>query len=311
MVETTALMLSKWVTLDQRTKQHQFEQLIRYFVSPLMHVAQIRPYHYLFKDGRFETYQAFVNGIDFVFIPGIESFTTGLSQPSQRRLLQTLPTTKGLDTTDLVSKETVLIPPMLVAKTPIRWTQQVKGVLDIKTGLFYGDLFFQKRRQKDIQQTLDRLNPPKGIDPLTFELPKYWSTEVGAIQLLPTKDYYQFSVDRLDLDYQTLLTELSRQGMTLADSYTYLYLRNWQQQTYFPWGNTYQNQTKLVEQASYFGLNYLSQATDQEILLAQKAVGGTNFAPLDFSAYYQPSADLTQLKTRAYYRPIIDIVFPD
>lgn len=311
MVETTALMLPKWVTLDQAAKKHQFEQLIRYFVSPLMHVAQIRPYHYRFRDDRFETYQAFVNGIDFVFIPGCVAFTTGLDQPEQRRLLQSLPTTKNLASKAIVSKETVLIPPMLVAKTPIPFTQQVKGVLEIKTGLFYGDPFFQKRRQSDIQQALRRLMPPSGQDPLTFELPKHWTTEVGAVDLLPTQDYYRFSVTRTDPDYETLLTALSRQGLTLADGYTYLYLRTWQQQTYFPWGNTYQAKDTLVEPASYFGLDYLRHGTAQELLLGQKAVGGTTFAPLNFSAYYQPQADLTRLTTTAYYRPIIDIVFSD
>ncbi|MFD1671742.1 hypothetical protein ACFQ5M_06540 [Agrilactobacillus yilanensis] len=312
------LMLPQWLTLTDQQRRHQFEQLVRYFVSPLASVDQIRPYQYLFKNYQFESYQAFVNGIDFVFIPGISDFITGLDLPAKRRLIQQLPSAAKVADQRFVTRETVIIPPMLVAKNPINLTQQVKGVLNVLTGFFQGDLFFKKRRQQDIQKVLSALQRPKTADPLTFELPKFFETAMGQVRLLPNLADYQFSVNRLDLTGDTLLSELARQGFGLADRYSYLYLRTFKQQTYFPWGDTSQAATSAqLDGATYFGLNYVKAPTQAEFLLDQSLVGASadpieTQTGLSASPYYLGQTTLDQfVPDQVFYRPIINIVFPD
>lgn len=311
----TALMLPEWLALTDAKRRNQFEQLIRYFVSPLLQISEIRPYQYRFKNVQFKTYQAFVNGIDFVFIPGMPTFTTGLNKGEIRRVQESLSQQIGFDPEAVVSWETVRIPPMLVAKNPISLTQQVKGVLEIMTGQFYGDAFFKKRRQKDIDQVLRSLKRPKDMDPMSFDLPDHFETSVGKTRLLPDLSYYQFSLNRINLDYPTLITELSRQGMTLADRYAYLYLRTYQQQTFFPWGTTYLKDEATLDVENYFGLNYCAKPKQGEVLLDHQVVGAISTDVTDwanFSPYYQSGVVSDQLPAaEVYYRPVINIVFPD
>ncbi|GAF39886.1 hypothetical protein FC83_GL000326 [Agrilactobacillus composti DSM 18527 = JCM 14202] len=315
MASPNALQLPQWNQLTDADKRHQFQQLLRYFVSPLLPISQIRPYHYRFKGYQFNSYQAFIAGFDFVFIPGDAQVKLGLRPQRIHDLMATLPDDGDQVRRQLLTQQTLDMAPMLVVKTPVVLSQQPQGVIAIKTGEFFGDPLFAKRRQGDIQNTLMQLQQTTS-DPDTQQLPKQIINPWSISTLMADQAYYQVTTKRPDQTPEQLSQALSQQGMTLLDHWDYLYLRNTKYPQIFPWGNAYQTPTWPVALDTYFGLTY-PLGVNQAELLTQGLVGtsgqvsGSRQA-LSLSPYYlntQAAAEFTA--AQIFYRPMISIVLSD
>ncbi|MCH4171843.1 MAG: hypothetical protein LKF36_11515 [Lactobacillus sp.] len=315
MASTNALQLTQWEQLNDGQKRHQFQQLLRYFVSPLLPISQIRPYHYGFKGYQFNSYQALIAGFDFVFIPGDAQAKLGLSPQRIHDLMATLPEASQSISQQLLGQQTFDMAPMLVAKTPVALKRQPQGMIAIKTGEFFGDPLFAKRRQDDIQNTLGHLRQTT-TDPDTQQLPKQIVNAASISTLMADQRYYQVTTKRPEQTPDQLSQALSQQGMTLLDHWDYLYLRNTKYPSIFPWGNAYQVPTWPVAQETYFGLTY-PLALNQAELLTQGLVGTRSQASkvdqaLSLSPYYLNTLDLAQFNAdQIFYRPQIAIVLSD
>lgn len=305
-----ALLLETWRTLDETNKRHQFEQMLRYFVSPLTAIDEISPYQHSLGDYPFHSFQALIGGLNFIFVPGMAQWTTGLKRETARRMLRAV--SPAMPAAHFVPQSSVSIPPMLVSQTPIPIDQVVKGQLRLATGQFYGDAFFQKRRQKELTTLLDQARRAQNKEQ---PLPKTHSLSVGTATLLPDTAGYQLTVPRLQTDYNTLISDLHRGGMALADRNAYLYWRTLVNASPYPWGEDALAKPDQVVIESYFGLDFLDMQTQAELLSGDEVAGAGNVmstvsGQLDWSPYYKNGMQAQQiLPDHLFYRPIIPITF--
>ncbi|WP_416353104.1 hypothetical protein ACNAN0_08795 [Agrilactobacillus fermenti] len=302
-IEPAALMIEHWHKLTAKQQQYQFEQLLRYFVSPLLSIAKIEPEAHEFNGYHFQTWHAFISGIDFVLIPGVKQIQVGLDQAQLTQVRAKFKRQLSEIPLQPLSAQTVQVPPMLVAQEPILFDLEPRGVYVIADAQYYGDPFYQKRRAQDITQVQRVIHERTSLNPFTNQLPSDLETAVGRVELATSQDYYRFSLTRNMADFSTLQQTLTRQGMTLLDRAAYAYLRSYHNQVLVP----------ELGSANYFGLVF-PEKQQGEILQDETVVGGLTRSPelqtLAASWNFEYTPALAKLdKQQLYYRPVINIEF--
>ncbi|BDR58839.1 hypothetical protein [Xylocopilactobacillus apicola] len=74
MKELNALYLEVWPDLTEDEQKRNFQQIIRYFVSPLSEIQDLKPVERHFKNERFRVWEVVIDGLRYVFVPGKRDF---------------------------------------------------------------------------------------------------------------------------------------------------------------------------------------------------------------------------------------------
>ncbi|GEL37420.1 hypothetical protein FC12_GL002065 [Lacticaseibacillus paracasei subsp. tolerans DSM 20258] len=73
------LTLPTWNTLDEARQKFVFQQLTRYFLSPLLSVDDIRPLTVTFFGQTLHTFEAMIGGEWLRLVPGMPNVSLGFA----------------------------------------------------------------------------------------------------------------------------------------------------------------------------------------------------------------------------------------
>ena len=80
------LTLPTWNSLDEKRQRFIFQQLTRYFLSPLLTVDEIRPVTATFYGQTLHTFEAMIGGEWVRLIPGMAQVSLGFHAQQQEQL---------------------------------------------------------------------------------------------------------------------------------------------------------------------------------------------------------------------------------
>lgn len=283
-MEAPELSQQVWPTLDQKRQQFIFEQVARYFLSPLLSVDQIRPVSVAFYGQRFTTFEALIGGEWLRLVPGDGNAKLGVDfSAGQVAHLSALGVDLAAARAQLSSATTMTIAPMLVAVTPIPADQVVIGPVDVVTHQFFGDHFAFAKHKATVLALLDRYSdwPP------VIEAPDLVLTLAGDSR-------YQVRVKLT----QPLAKQLGRYGFRLPTKREQEYLLSDGGDGLFAWGNVANAPTYYWP--NRFGLTVKTGSAPE---LVQEPLTTRAQSTLGQSPFYQQ----TGRPTAATYRKVAAI----
>ena len=133
------LYLPTWREISDQRRQLIFEQVLRYFINPLWHVANIRPLQMQYRNQTLLTCQADLNGQTFVFVPG--NLRANLNG------------------------EEVAVSPFLIARTAVNANHYYLGELNVVNGETFGQMKLLREYQSEIDDYLLRTRQKASLNP--------------------------------------------------------------------------------------------------------------------------------------------------
>ncbi|WP_461214338.1 hypothetical protein [Lacticaseibacillus sp. GG6-2] len=273
----TELLLPEWSGLKPDRRRFIFEQLTRYFLSPLLSVDTLKPVSVDYFGQTLNTFDALIGGEWLRFIPGQQDVTLGVDPQASTvaGVLAKLPAGK------FSPKRTVMIPPMLVARQTVPVQEEVIGQINLLTQVFKGNHFAYVPYKPTV---LSLLRPQvTSVDPTAQPT---WAPVLSSGQVIlrqASAHHYQVRL-RHDWDAKALQKALGGFGFTLANEDQYEYLQGGGLPQLFPWGN------QLLEPLpaylpNRFGLTISTKETRPELLLT--APDKRDESPLSWAPAYR------------------------
>ncbi len=226
----TELLLPEWSGLKPDRRRFIFEQLTRYFLSPLLAVDALKPVSVDYFGQTLNTFDALIGGEWLRFIPGQREVALGVD----RQAPAVAPVLAQLPAGELSSERTVTVAPMLVARQTVAVQEEVIGQINLLTQVFKGNHFAYVPYKPTV---LALLRPQvNSVDPTAQPT---WAPVLTSGQVVlrqASAHHYQVRL-RHDWDAQTLQKALGGFGFTLADEDQYEYLQGGGLRQLFPWGN--------------------------------------------------------------------------
>ena len=153
------LTLPTWNSLDEKRQRFIFQQLTRYFLSPLLTVDEIRPVTATFYGQTLHTFEAMIGGEWVRLIPGMAQVSLGFHAQQQEQLASYLQQS-GLTVTDLTQalspQREVAMPPMLVATKATPANEEILGRISLTTRIFKGNHMRYAAIRAQVLHLLDR-----------------------------------------------------------------------------------------------------------------------------------------------------------
>lgn len=233
----TELLFAGWRELSPQRQRFVFEQVTRYFLSPLLTIDAIRPVSTAYFGQVFQTFDALIGGEWLRFIPGQNAVTLGVARPfsaAVKEVLTHLDVPSRVATAILAPEQVVDIPPMLVARQSLPLGWQAIGQINLTTQVFRGNHFAYVPYKPTVLQLLQpRVTGVAPSDTPTWP-PVLTSGDVTL--RLSSTHHYQVLL-RQPVDHDNLLKTLGGFGYTLPDHAQYQYLLGGASQSLFTWGN--------------------------------------------------------------------------
>lgn len=231
------LTLPTWNSLDEKRQRFIFQQLTRYFLSPLLTVDEIRPVTATFYGQTLHTFEAMIGGEWVRLIPGMAQVSLGFHAQQQEQLASYLQQS-GLTITDLTQalspQREVAMPPMLVATKATPANEEILGRISLTTRIFKGNHMRYAAIRAQVLHLLDRQG---SLDPFAQS---GWAASLtsGNIKLrLASAHHYQVSIVK-SWQKADLIKSLSFFGFRLPTQDQYEYLQSGGRQSLFAFGNT-------------------------------------------------------------------------
>lgn len=233
----TELLLAGWRELSPQRQRFVFEQVTRYFLSPLLTIDAIRPVSTTYFGQVFHTFDALIGGEWLRFIPGQNSVMLGVPRPfsaAVKEVLTQLGVPSQAAAALLAPEQVVDIPPMLVARQSIPLGWQAIGQINLTTQVFRGNHFAYVPYKPTVLQLLQ----PRVTGVAPSDTPTWPPVlKSGDVMLrLSSSHHYQVLL-RQSADHDGLLKTLGGFGYTLPDHAQYQYLLGGTSQSLFTWGN--------------------------------------------------------------------------
>ncbi len=243
-----SLNLDNWRQLTREQQRQLFNQILLYYVNPLLQIGQTDFVTLNFAGERLSTLATWIQGERFIFIPGQPMVNIGWANSAVQLdwstfLEATTPGTTKLKTAAAVqdyiehftsTAREATFAPSLVAERALPVDRQVRGLYQSVTGRFVGDQSFFHQYQHELvtalRPTAEALNPFI-TDSITEQ-----ATPHLSIRLLEDGVHYQVC-ELLPTTYGQLKQRIEQRGFDLLMPAEWEYLANSGQTTLFPWGN--------------------------------------------------------------------------
>ncbi|MCI1986747.1 MAG: hypothetical protein LKJ69_07115 [Lactobacillus sp.] len=277
------LLFPDWEGLKPQRRQFIFEQLTRYFLSPLLSVDQLKPVAVNYFGQTLNTFDALIGGEWLRFIPGRQTVTLGVDRtaPAIAALLDQLPAG------ELSPQRQVMMPPMLVARQAVPVNEEVIGQVNLLTQVFKGNHFAYVPYKPTV---LALLHPTvTSVDP---EAQPTWAPVLasGRVRLIQASaHHYQVRLQH-DWDQAGLTKALGGFGFSLPTEDQYEYLQGGGFDQLFSWGNQ-RLKTLPAYLPNRFGLTIPTHAAVPELVAEGVTKRGDGL--LGWSPFYraaQPAA---------------------
>ena len=231
------LTLPTWNTLDEARQKFIFQQLTRYFLSPLLSVDDIRPLTVTFFGQTLHTFEAMIGGEWLRLVPGMPNVSLGFAADQQGQLADYLGQS-GLTMQDLshqLSPERqVDIPAMLVATRAMPASEEILGRVSLTTRIFKGNHMAYAAVRAQVLALLDRHG---SLDPFSQSGWPATLTSGSVILRLASAHHYQVSISK-NWQKSELQKALSYFGFRLPTQVQYEYLQGGGVTSLFSFGNT-------------------------------------------------------------------------
>lgn len=323
---------NNWKNLTDDDKRFLFEQVLMYFVSPLIKISEVDLVDFELAGIKCRTFELQLNEEAFVFIPGNDEAILGWDAGSQgifRHELLKILNQSGLTelpeelevnynfsdvhsidcfindwTSDL---RKVAIPPMIVQKYAVPAGTTYKGMLQAVSGDFSGDQSFFDYYEIAIQKQLYPFLTEE--ESLAWQQPKsYLLPEKFYFELLNKTDTYYLFQHQAST-YEQIKKSIHKLGFDLLTQDQWEYCVGAGTRRLFRWGNeldlsdTFLNRKllKKVTDPNMFGLVFPTEQTRLELTddssCCKLAIQAPSIVPivnaLPLSSYYQgPVVDL-------------------
>lgn len=259
------LMMPSWQQLTPQRRQFVFEQLTRYFLSPLLGLDAITPVQVNYYGQVLQTFDVLLGGEWMRFIPGQVDVALGVTfplPPEQAQLLASLAVSSKFARRHLSPRRIVSLPPLLVARKAVSIDEEIIGQINLTTQVFRGNHFAYVPYKPTV---LHLLEPAvAGVDPAQSPT---WppQLEAGHVRMhLISPHHYQVGIRR-DWNAAMLRQKLSGFGFCLPTEDQYEYLMGGGLTQLFGWGNQ-----SLESLPAYlpnrFGLTLPTRARQPELL---------------------------------------------
>lgn len=322
-----SLMLANWRQLERNQQRELFNQILLYYVNPLLQIGQTDFVNFTISGERITTLATWIQGERFIFVPGQSTLMVGWANEGAPIDWTTFkPTTTATELTDIAAVQQYVeqftsapreaaLAPLLVAESALPVDRQVRGIYHSVTGRFTGDQsFFHKYRRElmlALQPKTDVLNP------FMTDAVEAQVTEHVSLHVLADGVSYQ-ACELIPTTYGELKQRIEQRGFDLPTPAEWEYLANSGQTTLFPWGN------QLVHTGAVKNGFNLTFASDHSYELTDD-LGVLKLGPaasqgealierqLPHSAYYQLPIAVTleqALPAAQYaYRKVIRVTF--
>ncbi|MDE3281801.1 hypothetical protein LACPH_000712 [Lacticaseibacillus parahuelsenbergensis] len=303
------LTLPTWNTLNEKRQRFIFQQLTRYFLSPLLTVDVIRPVTATFYGQTLHTFEAMIGGEWVRLVPGMTNVSLGFATNQQEELAPYL-AQSGLTLADIQQMLSPVrkadMPAMLVATRATPANEEILGRVSLTTRIFKGNHMAYAAIRAQVLALLDRHG---SLDPFSQT---GWPATLtsGSVKLrLASAHHYQVSIVK-SWRKADLSKSLSYFGFRLPTQDQYEYLQSGGNPSLFPFGNTLP-----LEMPRYlpnrFGLTIPVKRTGSELIVEdlQKSTAltaqPTAKEALALSPFYQVSGEVDM--SSAVYRRVATI----
>ncbi|MFC6171100.1 hypothetical protein [Loigolactobacillus jiayinensis] len=243
-----SLMLANWRQLEREQQRELFNQILLYYVNPLLQIGQTDFVSFSIGGERLTTLATWIQGERFIFIPGQELITVGwtnegasldwaafqaVAKQNPSKLADLAAVQQYVERFTSTPREATLAP-LLVAERALPADQQVRGLYQSVTGRFTGDqsLFHKYRRE-----LMTALQPKaEALNPFVTNAVAAQLTEHLSLRLLSDGINYQVC-ELVPTTYGQLKQQVEKRGFDLTTPAEWEYLANNGQTTLFPWGN--------------------------------------------------------------------------
>lgn len=329
-MQETQLMAPAWWQLTAAKQEHVFRQLLRYFVSPLLTIQNVAPYHFKFFGHVRHTMAVQIQGMTYVLVPGAQEVTLGWDQGfaaldpqeavqnQQAETVLTVAQAEQLINKNTSPKRVVNMPPLLVGQQawPLAW--QPQGLYEVVTGKFSGNVFFGQQVLPQIQALLQQ--PVHTLDP--FEpSPPLQSEHLRLVQMTDGEHYLVFARNPQNTTVTAIEADRQELGFQLPTVDQWEYLAGAGTRNLFNWGNQVQPTGIWAQQANPFGLQFAQDQRTLELTHDPTQVrlgtlpvtkGSLLSEHLPLSPYFQPQvAQMAKLALVATYRDVAPIHLSD
>ncbi|MFD1485779.1 hypothetical protein ACFQ5J_11105 [Lacticaseibacillus baoqingensis] len=276
------LLFPEWEGLKPQRRQFIFEQLTRYFLSPLLAVDQLKPVTVDYFGQTLNTFDALIGGEWLRFVPGRREVSLGVDrhEPVIAELLAQLPPAA------LSPKRVVAMPPMLVARQAVPVNEEVIGQVNLLTQVFKGNHFAYVPYKPAV---LSLLRPTvTSVDP---EAQPTWAPVLASGKVVlrqASAHHYQVRL-RHDWDQAGLAKALGGFGFSLPTEDQYEYLQGGGFDQLFTWGN-HLPKTLPAYLPNRFGLTIPTQTSTPELVAEAVAKRGAGL--LGWSPYYRAAENV-------------------
>ncbi|WP_164510080.1 hypothetical protein [Lacticaseibacillus yichunensis] len=286
------LLMDNWRLLPDDRRRFIFEQLTRYFLSPLLAVDALVPVSVSYFGQVLQTFDALIGGEWLRFVPGQRHVKLGIETPLPTELAG-LAESLGLSSQEmrdqLSAPAVVDLPPMLVARSSVASDEEVIGQINLTTQVFRGNHFAYVPYKPTVLSLIEPRTT--SLDPAAQEP---WPAVLTAGQVvlrLASSHHYQVALKHR-WTKAALVKQLGGFGFALPTARDYEWLLGGGFLQLFAWGNAVP-ETLPAYLPNRFGLTFPTQRSSAELTQGDEVA----------AAPYQKGDSL--LKLSPFYRAAV------